>query len=518
MTSKATHRSRATRPTAAQWPAPAPPQTRTLGAALTFVLTCLLLACDDDGATPESPTWLVGGVAVGEHALLVDTSTDTAFIVDGERPAVVTTTPIAPNAIWLGRRLSYDDSALVLSAGRRGVGQGAVLTLVRDNGDTRAYDLNAPFNRVVQTPDGRFAVLFFERGVRDLAFSPNDIAVVDMEADRERDAVTHTTLRTPLGALNDVVASPRLRVTPERAHLAVATSPGYLSILDLNSPAHPDILVQLGGRELHPEQLLFSAERAEIYVRAEGSDDAFVLAFDEADREHNNRIWPEVRQLAVGGGFTDLTIAGSDESGRLLATTPTTGHLHLLEVDAGTSHHIDLGGEASRLLRFQDSPGDSQVLAFEPGTHEIRIISPEGIADNPFEAIRRMETHAPVESVMLVGKQEQVLLSHPDSTVSLWKGGEDAPRRLSVNTDLDNLHFDSQIGQLVVAEPGAPLLSMVQLDSQQSDEVLLDAPTDFVVPVPLSDRLVVVHTDATISLIDLERPRRATLERLTELR
>ena len=235
---------------------------------------------DDDEMTRDPIVLLEQSGVVGSHLVLVDTENDRAFMLDlGAKKKLAQNLiekTLAPNPFWIEPREGKVKEALILSAGRRGVAQSTVLTALRVNGKVREYPLEAPFDTIAQTERGRFAMLYFGGGADELLYSPNEVAVVDLEADPdENNAVVRRSVETPGGPPTAIEVSPKFVIGDLKREVAVLLSESHVTLIDMVNSNRGETIVRLssgdGDDAIHPEQVRFDASRQEIYVRASSS-------------------------------------------------------------------------------------------------------------------------------------------------------------------------------------------------------------------------------------------------------
>src|SRR4051794_35736730 len=136
-----------------------------------FVAGLLLLAaCGGQSEGLDQPVELTGDpVALDERLLLISGPSRTGYLVDVVSPqpkAAATLVELPYGALRAVRRNGKDhDQALVICAGRRDSAEKraepSTLAVIESDGDVRKYELGAtPFDTLVQSDDGRYAVLY----------------------------------------------------------------------------------------------------------------------------------------------------------------------------------------------------------------------------------------------------------------------------------------------------------------------------------------------------------------------
>jgi hypothetical protein len=484
----------------------------------------------------QAVTWLERPLALGDKLVLITREDPRAFLLDVselETPAQIAELPHEPIAAW---KRNGANEALVLCQGRRASAdqdaEPAVLAVVESNGDVRRYPVGGdPFDSLTQSGDGRYAFLFKKEGADRLLGNPNEVAIVDLdEADADL-AVEQRTLRSFGDSPQAVIFSPTMNIVGQERRLAVVLSQANVTLIDLDHLDRVETTVQLsspGGGAVAPAQVLFNPAAPEIYVRGSGSDDVFVFNLaerppsDEVEEggEHND-FRPFIDQLGVGGRPSDMVLyTGADGDARLLVLANGS---QAAVVTAGTSQvtSVELSEEASRALLFEGaSPRDREVaqralLYREEGT-AVTFLDLEDLEERGSRNLEVLPLDRPIDRLIPMPEEQRVLIIHGDNGVSLvdLEGRTISP--LTSSAELTDALFDATRGQLWVGPPGQPFVGLLELDTGETPEVLLDEDVDQLVPMFDAGHMVVLHrsTVGHLTVLDAARPTRESARSL----
>lgn len=485
----------------------------TAGAAMFFVVPASARVVVTNLAQPESAPRQVG---VGTDPVLVQARNDGA----------------APRG-----------EALVLSRGARGdlgvAPEPGSLTAVNNTGAARRYALGSPFNALSQTDDGRYAMAYFRPQTASgrLLYNPNEVAVVDLDAPPSTTNPTPRTVRSFGGVPNSVVFSPGIEIGGVSRRFAVVLSDAYVTLLDLDHPARPEVTVRLtlpeDPRAIRPEQVLFDAAEATIYLRAAASNDVYVLKLNavSATDAAQNDYRPTINQLAAGRSPADLALVGEAGMRRLLVVSPGSRDARVIDARANTVTTVPLDAAANRILLFTGaSPGNpaarAQALlyAVDGVTQAVSFLELTDIDARRAQNVETLNLGRGVQSALPLLDRGVVMLGHQTSAglgqLSLLDLARRTAAPIFAEVSLSGAQFDSDRRSLWIAPRGSNRLGFIDLQTFRPGEIRLDVSTERVVPLRGDaagrNRVVAVHEGAGgwLSLIDANDPRRESVRSL----
>lgn len=495
-----------------------------------------LLACKDP--PPDMPENLLEPLALDAQLVMIDGENDRAFVLDVAGASQGATRSVAlPHGTYSRvRRNGGHDQAVILALGRRAdedhEAEPGVLSVLGGDGELQSYVVGNPFDRLTQSDDGDFALLFKSGSSMRLLDNPNEVAIVDLSRPPEdADAVNVRTLRSFGDSPTQVLFSPDMMIAGETRRLAVVLSPSNVTLIDLSHLDHRETTVQLssaGGGAVEPRDVVFHPTEPEIYVRASSSD-VFVFNLREQPAEDDpspggkprNDFRPFIDQLGVRGEPTDMKLYQSDAGTRLLVLSASAGLVS--SVDSATSQvsSLELPATATDALLFEAaSPRDvtqrPRALLYRPESNTLFFLDLADLEARGSRNLERLDLEWPVARLLPMPGEQQVLALHDGNGVSLI---DLAARTVSLITSvaaLQDARFDEDLRTLWFGPAFQPYVGLLELQSGETSEILLDAAVQQVVPLFGAHRVAVLHHDREgyITLIDTENPTREHISTL----
>jgi hypothetical protein len=508
--------------------------------AIALGLCVLGAACGGRNHEFEQPLSLLDTpLALDDQLVLVDTAGHRAFMlgVTGTHPDATpreVPLPRAPSAIF---RRNGENEALILCAGQRASSsedaEPAVLVALTSSGKTRNYTLGNPFETLIQSEDGHYAILLKSGGAARLLENPNEVAILDLTKDPAKDKAGAIKLRT-LRSFGDsplaVVFSPNMTILGTERRLAVVLSAANVTLIDLSHLDRQETTVQLsaaGGQPVAPTQVVFNGQNAEIYVRGAGSSDVFVFTLTErpggiqspGEKEPHNDFRPSIDQLGVGGRPSDMALYGSDANARLLVLASDTQRAALVDVATSQVTNVQLPTAATQVLLFEAaSPRDDQpaerALLYEPNASSLTFLDLADLEQRGTRNLEQVSLDRPIAKLIPILQEHQVLIIHDSGGVSLVDlvGRTVSPIKTPPNVKLQDALFDEQRHKLWVGPSGQPFVGLLDLQTGDTPEVLLDSDVQALVPLFSRGKVVAVHQSAIgyLTVLDAASPKRET--------
>jgi len=484
----------------------------------------------DAAPKPMSPA------GIDDHVVLVDSARGEARLVDvSGAPAAPLIVPIVKNATDVQARNAHSDELLVLCAGQPDVVGAAPerpgLVLLGADGKSTPYRYDSAFDQLVQSADGRYAFLFYDptNSSGNLLKNPNEVAIIDLDAKTAQPALK--TLRS-LGESPHAVAfsdKPASIAGTDR-DLAVVLLDRDFAVMDLSHLDRSEFTVELtkpGTSGVSADQVLFSTDEAQpkIYVRAEGTDDVFVVSLEPASSAgadagaspNDNDFSLSFNQFGMGTGAqpSDFALFQDGDKKRLLVTGPGNGTAIVVDADTGDTTTVTLPVPASRIHLFtgpkpSDATPSTRALLYTPGSQDVVFLdlSEFGTMTNRAGNAELLTLSAPYEKLELLDDQTVMLLNQ-NNGLNLLKLGE---RVLSPITgpNLVDAVPDLTAGKLWLAPPGN-YLGYLDLSDFHPNEMRLDDAIEHLVVVPsrkADHKVVVTHPSAlgALTVLDAQDP------------
>jgi hypothetical protein len=475
-----------------------------------IILPVLLLwllslpACWDD-ARPiawDRARTVLGPIPLKTQVAYVDSALDRVTFVDlgGDAP-VIATTQVGRNAIYAVP--SADRHRMfVITRGEEAVHAGEIdqpplfwnLDPANPGAPPAAYAIGSPFDRVAVSADGNLAIAYFSAaGPDDTGFfrNPNELAVIDLSQPPGDTNPVLKTIRSFGSVPVGISLSPPM-VVPGAADAAPRTfafvlSDNNLTVLDASHPDRDDISIRLdlGGLPVTPKQVVFALDTATAYVRSDNASDVLqILLEPDQTTAGGNDFRPLLAQLGAGGGPTDIAVYDDPNGTRyLLAATPNTGAVVVIEADTGNFRAVPVADPIDRILLFPSGDGVTphQALLASIGAEldTLHVLDLTHIEDPLVQpSVQDITLDQPVRDVVPVPDRDLAMIVHDsDRTVlGLLDMSTASTSPLLGVGKLDSYDFTPDGSHLIGATAGIARLGFVALDNLHPTDFRLDDP------------------------------------------
>lgn len=486
------------------------------------VVALVATACSDD---PRPAMWdrartVLGPIALKTQIAYVDSALDRVTLLElaGDVPAI--------RSVRIGRNAlvavpSPDRHSLfVITRGEEAVVAGQIdqpplLWMVDTqhlDAPPAAYQIGSPFDRIAVSPDNNFAITYFSAAGPDahgFFRNPNELAVVDLSRLGDANNPVLKTIRSFGSVPEGISLSPPMAVPgaddPDKRTFAFILSANNLTVLDT---AHPDrreqsIRLDLGGQPVTPRQVVFAAHTPTAYVRSDHARDILqVVLVPEARGDGGAADYrPLLAELGAGGGPTDFAVY--DDNGRryLLASTPNTGEVVVIDADTAQFRSVPVADPIDRIVLFPagtDTPPHEALLAsLGAKLRRVSVLDLEHIHDPLVTPQLDVVTFdQPVQDVVPVPGRDLAMIVHDDGRTVL--GLLDMATRstsplLGVGR-LDSYDFSPDGSHLIGATANVARVGFVALDNLHPTDFRLDDPPTKVLSTANS-KIFVDHGD-----------------------
>jgi hypothetical protein len=462
----------------------------------------LLSACSWEDERPivwERDRAVLGPIPLKTQVAYVDSALDKITLIDlaGDTPQL--------GARHIGRRAlhavpSNDRHFLfVITRGEEAIKHGQIdeapqfWVVDTQNADVRstAYAIGSPFDRIAVSPDNSIAIAYFSAAGPDAAGffrNPNELAIIDLTRPPGADNPTLKTIRSFGSVPEGIVLSPPMTVPgTERARtFAFILSANNLTILDAGHPTRREISVRLdlGGPAVIPREVVFAPNTASAYVRSDHARDVLQVVLESIPQaaEDTNDFRPNLAELGAGGGPTDIAVYDDARGKRyVLATTPNTGEIVVIDADTAQFRSISLNEPLDRIILFPstDAPHKALFAAIGSKAPRVHVLDLDTINDPLTQAsLRKITLDKPVRDVVPVPGRDLALLVHDDARTVLGlldMNTESTSPLLGVGK-LDSYDFSPDGTFLIGATPAVPRVGFIALDNLHPTDFRLDDP------------------------------------------
>jgi hypothetical protein len=446
---------------------------------------------------------LLGPVPLKRQLAWVDSALDRVVAIDageGGRPSV---------AAWrIGRRPVFTvptpsgDRVLVVTRGEEALARGQIdeepklwsVDVTDPASQPIAYEVSSPFDRIAVSADSGIAVAYFsEAGPDAEGFfrNPNELAFIDLTQPPGPSNPTMKTIRSFGSAPSAIVLSPRMAIPgaddPSERIFAFVLARNVVTIVDASHPDRDEVSIRLdgAGSNVLPREMVFAPNTATAYLRSDGARDVLELVLmpdppDEANPTAND-YRPLLAELGAGGAPSDIAVF-DNASGRrfVLASTPTTRELVIIDADTAQFRTIDTPDPIDRILVFPGNgdPGQVAVLAQIgapiPRVHALSLV---GVGD-PLARLDldTIEVERPVRDLAPVPGRNLAMMVHDDNRTVLGmldvEYGAVSP--LQGIGRLDTYAFTPAGDFLVGTTNDVPRLGLLELSNLHPTDLRLD--------------------------------------------
>jgi hypothetical protein len=497
-----------------------------------FALLVLAACGEREGDFSQSLALRNDAVGIDKSLVMLTDSSNKALVLKleplAQEPIVL---DLPSNPALLQKRLGDDvEEALVLCRGERATAredaQPSVLGVITANGRMREYTLGSPFDELTQSDDGRYALAYRTNTMSDrLLENPNEIAIVDLDADEDDDDAVHRrTLRSFGDAPSKIVFSPTMNILGEDRRLAIVFSTRNVTLIDLEHLDREETTVQLSqevGTAVTPTQVLFSTTDPVLYVRGSTADDLF--AFDLTARPGgieddegglHNDFRPTINQLGVGTRPTDMALYDVGGETRLITLTDSGANAIVVSTSTGQATTVELDQIARSILVFEaTSPGDDtsavRALLYDLGSSSVTFADLEHIEERLSRNLDTLPLEQPIVRLIPMLSESLALAIH-ENGVSLIDLAGRTVSPISSNANLEDALFDEVGRRFWVGPMGQPWVGVLDLETGTPGEVLLDANIAQIVPLFGAGLMAVIHTNQVghVTVLDLDDPTR----------
>jgi hypothetical protein len=487
----------------------------------------VLAACGEREADETAPAYLAP-VGLDEHVVFVDQARAKAHLLRAATPApdpVATRVRLPDNPVLAERRQGSQNEILILCQGDPDPDRGSpvppALVVFGQNGIDRSYELQAGFDALVQSEDGRYAVALFSPtgsggAVDTLLFNPNEIAIVDLDAVPESGQnPAIRTLRSFSSVPERVVVSPVLDLAGAQRRLAVVLFGNVVSLIDLNHPERDEYTVPLTDdvdRVVGLEQVRFDLQEAKVYLRGTSSTDVYVVQLTPST-ETTNDFKPSLNQLGAGIPLYDMELYGENADRRLLVAAGEQALV--IHADTNLVTSVGLDQSVSHVLLFEgtapfDPAVEQRALLYGSGGDSVTLLDLDQIEERGSRNAEMLDLGRPFQSVMPLD-DNLVLIVH-DRGLSLLDLEERTVAPIAAQVTLTEAIPDPVLDRVWVAPAQQSKVGWLDLVKFHPDEVRLDHPIVSALPLTRSEhkRFVAVHQSAVghVTILNADDPKR----------
>jgi len=267
---------------------------------------------------------------------------------------------------------------------------------------------------------------------------------------------------------------------------AFILSSNNLTILDATHPTRREISVRLdlGGPAVIPREVVFAPKTASAYVRSDHARDVLQVVLEATPQTSadTNDFRPNLAELGAGGGPTDIAVYDDAKGKRyILATTPNTGEIVVIDADTAQFRSVPLSEPLDRIVLFPSNEAPHKALFAAIGSKlpRVHVLDLDTINDPLTQAsLRKITLDKPVRDVVPVPGRDLAMLVHDDARTVLGlldMTTESTSPLLGVGK-LDSYDFSPNGSYLIGATPDVSRVGFIALDNLHPTDFRLDDP------------------------------------------
>lgn len=396
------------------------------------------------------------------------------------------------------------------------------------DGDSRSYDVMAPFSTVSLTPDRRRAVLHFGAGSggNDSAVlqNANQVAIVNLDGTEAprlftlngfggRVARVEFPGQTTPGQPGLIQIGSRLR------DIAAFLAANEVVLVDMDDAAANQVAVNIGSITFTPEETLLRPpndkfDKPVLFLRSSNSADVAMLTLAPKTSESGAEgFTAQVSLLPIGSQATDFVTHDGDEVPYLVTLDPSRQALAFTDIRTQQGFSVALLGSATELFtrtHVTEIGPTRQLVAWAPGGAVIHTLDLDGIDDALGRTPRQLNIQTGIDALVILDNDRVLVGSGTNLYVVDFTNEQVTP--LSSATPYEPTSSALEGDRLLLGTPGQSWISTVDLTTLNPESMLLDDPIGSFHYLPDIGRVVAVHQEAIghLTVAEASDPSRST--------
>lgn len=495
-----------------------------------YLLFMAVVACEDaDPFFEMQQNILYPPVSMADRTVFVNQNANEAILLDSrlssKGDAIRVSIPYAP--ILMERRKGEHNEVLILSKGHPGsrdsLQKSAALTLLTANGQKTVFALgNNPFDTIITDPDGDYAFLMRQRMEDKLLENINEVAIIALNGNPSLDSTL--VYRTLEGTPNRVFFSQNFQIDGEPRKIACVASTDMLFIFDLEHLERRPTSVYLGKNNdtaILAEQIIFDDQPLSnrIYIRSPDSNDIFSLRLTPRKSDDNrNDFATSIDIIGVGRRPTDMSLYHEEMNGKfyskLFIVAEISQEGYIIDVSTGKTTQIPFPGPVDKAHIFTKTSlgvDTRHVLVWKTDSTDFFVMDFLNVDELQGRNIRSIgKSFQPAKELLPIFEGNKMLLMHNGIGLSVIDLDVETISPFASKSPLKDSFLDKTRGRFWVAPVGQQRVAHVDIKETATDDLILDADVEAVVPVFDAGVLMVVHDSEVgyVTLIDVENPDR----------
>jgi hypothetical protein len=418
---------------------------------------------------------------------------------------------------------------LTRGSDERNDGDGPALYVIDGASATLSHTFHLSIARdaLALDPEGRYAVIYSKGVSQALVDNPNEILLVDLQAEISEENPRTLSLRSFGGRPQRLTFTHSLGLSGGARRLLVVESEKDLTLVDLARPADNPVTVRLEASNtvLVPEGVVVDDgdpnvdDDARIAVSLASSSAALILSLSS---DANGAMAVRTNLIDLGGKPSQLAFLETDAGRRLVVLLSQQRKALLITPDSGVIQTVDLPGVYTSLVFTGGKPARSALLF----GRDTALWALDQVSGRPFASIEPLQLPAPISQIKdIPGRDDKKVLVSTSQTFFVL---DLAKREASpLNSQSSSLQFAFAPDHMWLYERNGSRAARVDFDSLHPSEIVFDDDIASMYDVSYTDgeaeqrSLIVLHRtsdgELSASIMDADSEDTKNARRFTRL-
>ncbi len=403
----------------------------------------------------------------------------------------------------------------------------------------RTWDVGSPFQRLSESPDGKFLIADFgnaEAGSAGIVTNANELAIIRVDEEPEAGVNPQSLTLRSFGSRPEMIsfAPPFTVYDDAERRFALITSRNYVTLLELEGfdaedPNANELVVHLTQAEsdetVFPIEVTWTEDDPTrpddmfAFLRASGSDDIVslnLLPTGETDSLDRPKLRPSINRLPGGQGPSSMAQYQAPNGARKLITVNRSQELAIIDVATSDSVLVPLEAAVSQVVVYRAhnrTTGNEESFALLYGLGGLRTVYFVELSNVEAQGNRAITPRAlerSIESLEVAPDGLRTIILHPGRTAfSIMNLERQDVRPLDLAASINSMDFvDSDY--MVASYNGLEYISLTHLPTAHTETVRLDAPAVSSQVILDTNTILVDHgtDEGRVTLLPLNEPTR----------
>ena len=373
-------------------------------------------------------------------------------------------------------------------------------------GSVRRYAVRSYFGATAFDPNGRYLVLHHQdsdAGESGGLFNPNEVAIVDLQAESAAQAVRVTSLEIAGRTIRGVSFVDPLEVDGSERRIGVFLARGAVKLVDLLQPDAGTVTVKLVAdddpRVVTPRQVIARAgdeiRDPMIFIRASGTDEVYAISLVPRSDDQPG-FWATLNQLDAGSQPRDMVLVEDGDAPMLVIANDWTSTV--VDIDTADAFTLHLQGAANHLL-LRGGDDEREVVLYDVGRCSLHVsfLEVDGLAEERGGNLDELHVPDGVQDAIAIDEDRLLLVSCYSDDLVLLDLEDRSMTVLSSGGYYGWSQAAAAADTFFIAQVGSERVVFLDLDSGHPESLVLDEPVDEFHALPEVGVGMVLHQSPT---------------------